>query len=248
MVSPQSMPGNRTNRAVATAVCLALGGTALLTWAFSVFTEDKSKKRPGKAPTPVPQNFTPVRSESASLLGRDETSGDGCSVASVLTAEQLAGLGQEGPALIIENKAALEPPNGQASGRQSPITDGAQKEQGPVLEAAVSPETANFFQNVPAFEDKYSSSLVRTPIADAIVSEQLNTTSSKPGPIEQQISQLDTKVTTYEERQPDTHEMVADGEGHVTSGHIPLSVSSKSLESAVMYAPSHKTKSKSGNC
>ena len=254
------MPSSGRHRVVAATVCLALGGTALLTWAFSVFTEDKSKKRPGNAPSPLPPASTARGSRAGSLAnGEEPTVGKQKPSSSVLAAEQLSGQGQEGPALVIENKAAVEP-NKDGTGNVYPSYTNAKKSDPattadihaaplPISEDAIAGQPVNFFEHIPTLDDRYNTSKSKTPIADAVTSEQIsavpgNKSSSQPGPIEQRISQLDTKVTTYEEQLPATQEM-ADVEGHSTSGSVPLSVSSRSLETSVMYAPTSNKSSRS---
>lgn len=253
------MTSRGRGRAVVAAVCFALGGTALLTWAFSVFTEDKSKKKPGYAPSSLPQTPESSGSDGALLADGGRDGEDERSPGSILAAEQLAGQGQEGPALVIENKAAVEPTIGDAdlhdpshqTEKPSATNSIQTAERPPEVENEISADFVNFLQNVPALDGKYSSPVGRTPITDAVILEQINAgpdsaAQSTSGPIEQRLSQLDTKITIYEERKPDTHEMVPEADGHSATAGIPLSVSSKSLETAVMYAPSHRPKSKTG--
>ncbi|XP_067932421.1 serine-rich adhesin for platelets-like isoform X2 [Watersipora subatra] len=248
------MPASRQQRVVATAVCIALGGTALLTWAFSIFTEEKSKRRPSNAPSSLPQATGSPRPDTPGAS--DRSAADKESVAS-LAAEQLAGQGQEGPALVIENTSAVESGKGTGtqshpwynrSNEQSPPTTAANRSASPLGSNETPPQqSADFFKNSPKFDEKYNSSLSKTPIADAVSEEHIGVVerkrSSSPRLVEQRISQLDTKVTTYEERQPVTQQISSEA-GENVKESIPASVSCKSLEKAVMYAPKHEARSR----
>lgn len=248
------MPAGGRRGAVAAALCVALGSTALLTWAFSVFAEDK-KKKPLTALPSAPHGSPSRRS----LNGSDRISGDGQAEDKPTATENEAKLRpkkkDKDGAVIIENKSVRQPgdatlpyhyPTYNKVVGETKIEDVDTKTQ-PVNEDIVLPSTSSsFLQNVPKFDEKYNSSLSRTSIADTVAAENISAIPEGiPHPdLERSVSQLDNKVTTYEEKEPMHDVLTVDEVEHYNSPvHIPASVSCKSLASSVRFAPSPQPKS-----
>lgn len=241
------------------AVCLALGGTAVLTWAFSVFSEDKSKK-PLKKPKDEPNSKEEYGSGQSQLPGNGSAEKNGSVIPAKcdMIPEYFYRLsGDKARPLVIENKAASTEPqaplehvtseDNQPAGHEEVVKEAPapafyDKQTVPALSIYT---RTNLTEKVQHLDDAYNESLVKTPLADA-VKENLVRASISDSIRSQSMSsydgtsETDTKVTILEEQQIPVEEMrlpdIAETEGMTTS------VSCKSLETATRTAPPAKPK------
>lgn len=280
------MPVNRRQGAAAAAFCLALGGAAVITWAFSVFSEDKKKPGSGKslkAPTgsngsladparsgsstPVCRSKepSPALSERAGLLGNKAAAGYGPRKSDILPEGLFYPKDEKRPSMVFENKSATQSLNSLNSEREGyPVyeklkpdyeleklnakpADGRNEGSSPFQspEDEISPTTVSLVQNAPKFDSVYNQSFSKTPVSDDVMSPDpddfplLRQADSKSLLVDR-MSQVDTKINTFEEAEPASHEMLT------TDDLIPdmtTSVSSKSLQSAtIRYPPPPRSK------
>lgn len=238
--------------AAAAAICLAVGGSAALSWAFSVFSESKTKKssKPSEYPTYTSEvlenDVQPTTAKDVDSVPKNAQLG-----ASVLPGPQphpkcdfipefFYKTSAEKP-VIIEN-TAVSAENGQTN---SPLVSKDKDEEG--AGDSSSPQQNEFqkddspSRNVytqtrlsqrPIYlSDNYNRGLARSSLTESVRSQLAGVTFTQPPPASPLI---DSRVNILETAEPALEEMK---EERAPTGMV-LSVSCRSLESAVMIAPS----------
>ena len=170
------------------------------------------------------------------------------------------------PSLIIENKSATQSLNSISSAKDDryPVYEKLRPEQpaeqpstvpadnrhdsnSPFQspEADISPTTLSLVQNAPKFDSLYNQSFTKTSVSDDVMTPDpddfpaLRQNDPSKGLLESRLSQVDTKINTFEEKEPASHEMLTTDE---VFPDMTTSVSTKSLQSAALRYPPARSK------